>query len=118
MDIDDGLETNLSRREIRVLLPHEFRLDHKATQATINICSAMGKDVPSVRSAQDWFNRFQNGKSDLDDLPRSGRPPEVDTDLLQQLIEEDPRLTTRCLAEQLGCSHTVMEKHLIQLGPV
>jgi len=40
---------------------------------------------------------------------------EVDIDLLKQLIEEDPRLTSRCLAEQLGCSHTTVEKHLHEL---
>jgi len=39
---------------------------------------------------------------------------EVDIDLLKQLIEEDPRLTSRCLAEQLGCSHTTVEKHLYE----
>ena len=37
-------------------------------------------------------------------------------DFLKQLIEEDPRLTLRCLAEQLGCSHTTVEKHLNELG--
>jgi predicted transcriptional regulator len=41
---------------------------------------------------------------------------ELDVDLLKQLIEEDPRLTLRCLAEQLGCSHTAVEKHLNELG--
>jgi hypothetical protein len=34
MDVDHGLKMNLSRREIRVLLLHEFRLGHKATEAT------------------------------------------------------------------------------------
>ena len=58
----------------------------------------MGKDVLCIRTAQHCFNRFQNGNFVLDDLPRSGRPSEVDTDLLCQLIEEDPRLATRCLA--------------------
>jgi hypothetical protein len=41
---------------------------------------------------------------------------ELDVDLLKQLIEEDPRLTLQCLAEQLGCSHTGVEKHLKELG--
>jgi hypothetical protein len=36
--------------------------------------------------------------------------------VLKQRIEEDPRLTTRCLAERLGCSHTAVEKHLNELG--
>jgi hypothetical protein len=113
MNVDDGLEINLSHREIRVLLLHEFHRDHRATQATINICSTMCKDVLPIRTAQHGFNHFQNGNSELDDLPRSVRPPEKDADLLKQLIEEDPRLTTRILAEQLGRSHTAVEKYLI-----
>ena len=46
----------------------------------------------------------------------TGRSPEVDVDVLKQLIEEDPRLTTRCLAERLECSHTTVETHLRDLG--
>ena len=105
MDIDLELEMKISRRELRVLLLHEFRLGHKANEATSNICGTMGKDVLSIRTAQRWFNRFKNGNFELDDLPHTGRPLEVDMHVLKQLIEEDPRLTTRCLAERLGCSH-------------
>ena len=36
--------------------------------------------------------------------------------LLKQLIKEDPRLTTRCLAKQLGYSHIGVETHLHELG--
>ena len=116
MDAHHELEMNLSRREIRLLLLHEFRLGHKATEVGNRICSTMGEDVLSIRTAQHWFNRFKNGNLELDDLPRSGRPLEVDVDTLKQLIEQDPRLTSRCLAEQLGCSHTTVEKHLNELG--
>jgi transposase len=116
MDVDLGLEMKISRRELRVLLLHGFRFNRKATEATSNICGTMGKDVISIRTAQHWFNRFKNSNFELDDLPRSGRPLEVDTDVLKQLIEEDPRLTTRCLAERPGCSHTAVEKHLSELG--
>jgi hypothetical protein len=76
----------------------------------------MGKDALSIHTAQHWFNRFKNGNFELDDLPRSGRPLETDMDVFKQLIEEDPRLTKRCLAEQLGCSHTTAETHLGGLG--
>jgi histone-lysine N-methyltransferase SETMAR len=98
-----------------VLLLYEFRLDRKANEATSNICGMMGKDVLSIRTAQRWFNRFKNGNFELDDLPHPGRPLEVDMDVLQQLIEEDPRLTTRCLAERLGCSQITVETHLREL---
>ncbi|CAF3165514.1 unnamed protein product [Rotaria socialis] len=116
MDADHELKMDLSRREIRVFLLLEFRLGRKATEAANNICSTMGEDILSIRTAQHWFNRFKNGNFELDDLPRPGKPLEVDADLLKQLIEQDPRLTSRCLAEQLGCSHTAVEKHPNELG--
>ncbi|CAF3333794.1 unnamed protein product [Rotaria socialis] len=116
MDADHELKMDLSRREIRVFLLLEFRLGRKATEAANNICSTMGEDILSIRTAQHWFNRFKNGNLELDDLPRPGKPLEVDADLLKQLIEQDPRLTSRCLAEQLGCSHTAVEKHPNELG--
>ncbi len=90
MDVDHGIEINLSRREIRGLLLHEFRLGHKAKEATNNICSTIGEDVLSIRTAEYWFNRFKNSNFKLDNLPRPGRPLEVNMILLKQLIEEDP----------------------------
>ncbi len=69
MDADHEPKMNLSRRKIRLLLLHEFRLGHKATEAASNICSTMGEDVLCTRTAQHWFNRFKNGNLELDNLP-------------------------------------------------
>jgi transposase len=112
MDVDLELEIEISRRELRVLLLHEFRLGRKATESTSNMRGTMGKDALSIRTAQHWLNRFKHGNFELNELPHSERPLQVDMDVLKQLIEEDPRLTTRCLTERLGCSHTTMETHL------
>ncbi len=116
MDVDLALEMKISRRELRVRLLHEFRLSRKATEATSNICGTMGKDALSIHTSQHWFNRFKSGNFELDDLPHSERPLEMDIDVLKPLIEEDPRLTTRCLAERHGCSHTTVKRHLVELG--
>ncbi|CAF4933789.1 unnamed protein product, partial [Rotaria socialis] len=116
MDVDVELGMNISCKELRVLLLHDFRLGHKTTEATSNIYSTMSKDALFIRTAQHWFNWFKNDNVELDDLPRAGRPLEVDMDVLKQLAEEDPRLTTRCLAERLGCSHATVETHLRELG--
>jgi hypothetical protein len=51
MEVDLGLEMKISRRELRVLLLHEFRLGRKATEATSNICGTMGKDALSIHTA-------------------------------------------------------------------
>jgi len=75
MDMDDDLEIEMkiSRRELRVLLLHEFGLVRKVTEATSNICGTMGKNALSIRTAQHWFNRFKNGNFELNDLLHSGR---------------------------------------------
>ena len=52
MDADHELKMNFSRREIRVLLLHEFRRSHKATEAPNNIFITMDEDVLPVRTAQ------------------------------------------------------------------
>ena len=69
----------------------------------------MGEDTLPIRTAQHCFNWFNNGNFGINDSPHCGRPLEVDIDVLKQLIEEDPTLTTRCLAERLRCSQTTVE---------
>jgi hypothetical protein len=64
------LEMEISRSELRVLLLHEFHLGRKATKAASSIYSTMDKDVLSIRTAQNWFNRFKNGNFELEHLPR------------------------------------------------
>jgi len=78
-----------------VLLLHEFRLGRKATEATSNICGTMGKDALSICIAQHWFDRFKNGNFELDDLPHSGRPLEVDMDVLHSVAGRVKILTPR-----------------------
>lgn len=105
-----------SRKDLRLLLLHEYRLGHKATEAMQNIYTTMGEGVLSYDTAKYWFGRFKEGNFEIEDAPHPGRQPQVNVELLMQLIEEDPRLTSRFLAEQLQCSHTAVEKHLHDLG--
>lgn len=109
---------DISREQLTLLLLYEFRLGHKATEATRNICGAMGEGVLSYDTARRWFARFKEGDFKLEDEDRSGRPVEVDLKELRRIIEEEPRSTTRQLAEQLNCSHVVVEKHLHEMGKI
>ena len=67
VDVDRESEMNLSCKELRVLLLHEFRLDRKATEAARNTCTTMGEDTLSVRTAQHCFNWFKSGNFELND---------------------------------------------------
>ena len=49
---------------------------------------------------------------------RSGRPVEVDDDIIEAIIDLDRHGTTREIAEKLHVSHTCVENHLKQLGYV
>ena len=67
MDVDRESKMNLSCKELRVLLLHEFRLGRKATEAARNICSTMGEDTLSIHTVQHWFNWFKCGNFELND---------------------------------------------------
>ena len=109
MNVDQQSQMNLSCKELQVLLLHEFRLGREATEGARNICRTMGEDILSICTAQHWYNRFKSGNFKLDDSRHSRRALEVDVDVSKQLIEEDFRLTTPCLAGRLRCSHTTVE---------
>lgn len=67
LDVDLELEMQISRRELRVLLLHEFCLGRKTKEATCDIFSTMAKDALSICTAQHLFHRFKNNKFERDD---------------------------------------------------
>ena len=107
-----------SKEHIRHCLLYEYQLQHSESEATRNICQAIGQGSISHGTASNWFKEFRKKNYRLEDKPRSGRPSEVDLNDLKARIERDPRQTTRCLASILGCTHTTIENHLKQFGLV
>ena len=78
-----------------------------------SICSDLSLDV---RTCQRWFARFSSGDFDLNDKDRPGRPIEANDSLLEELLEQDPRQSTRDLAIQLNCSFNTVLNRLRALG--
>ena len=109
---------NLSRKDLRLLILYEYHLGHTATEAKQNICSAMGNNVISYNTVASWFKKFKQGNYNIDDAPHPGSQPKVDIDHLKQLIEDDPRQSTRILEEKFQCSHVVVARHLNDMGKI
>jgi hypothetical protein len=78
----------------------------------------LGLMFVSQQTVLNWFKRFSSEDNDFEDKVRSGRPSELDDEALQQLVESDPRLTTREMATTLGCDHSTIVHHLRSLGKV
>ncbi|GBP11395.1 Histone-lysine N-methyltransferase SETMAR [Eumeta japonica] len=103
-----------SNIEIRYILKFYYKKGKNATQAAKKICDVYGPNAVSVRVAQNWFKRFQSGNFDVKDEPRSGRPvtDKVVVDAILEKIEQDRRISSYDIAEELGIDHKTVLTHL------
>ena len=108
----------LTREQIRLLIRHEYLLGSNGVETVERINRAWGEGTVGKSTVYDWFKRFEEGEESLEDRERPGRPIEVDRGAVLCAIEEYPSLTTRMLAEDFGCGHTIIERILHELGKV
>ena len=108
MEIQDG--------HFRHILFYYSRIGKNAVQARKKLYDVYSEKSLTERQCQNWFARFRFGDFDLKDAPRSGRPTEIDDDKIKAMIENNPRSTTREIAEKLNISHTCVKTHFKQLG--
>ena len=83
---------------IRHCMLYHFHEGINALQATKAIRSVYGEDALNERTCKKWFARFTAGDFDLNDRDRSGRPLEVNDDVFEALLEENPKQSSRELA--------------------
>ena len=67
----------------------EFGLNKIATEMQKKICAVYGEGAVIDQTCQKWSAKFRVGDFSLDDVPRSGRPIEVDSDQIETLIENN-----------------------------
>ncbi|KOC69109.1 Histone-lysine N-methyltransferase SETMAR, partial [Habropoda laboriosa] len=88
-----------------------FKKGKKAAQARKKICRVHGQDALSISTAKFWFRRFKDGKFDIHDTPRSGRPIEVY--LIVKKIEEDRHNSEIEKKLDIWMPHELTEKNLL-----
>ncbi|CAF4731900.1 unnamed protein product [Rotaria sp. Silwood1] len=88
--------------KIRVILG----IDSKTTFNELT--QALGPDALSYPMVRKWAKRFREGREDVSDDPRSGRPISIFTDenieRVRQVIEDDPHSTYDDITVEIGLS--------------
>jgi hypothetical protein len=77
-----------------------------------------GRRCHPNRTAQNWFKRFNDGDTSLEDEPRFGSSVTVDSEALREAVGANPATSTRWLPAELDIPRTSVVRHLHQLGKV
>ena len=106
------------KKRFQHIMLYYFKKGKNSTETQKKICAVYGEGAVTDRMCQKWFAKFRVGDFLLDDVPRSGRPVEVDSDQTETIIENNQRYTTQEIAYILKIAKSSIENHLHQLGYV
>ncbi|GBN79481.1 Putative uncharacterized protein FLJ37770 [Araneus ventricosus] len=106
--------------EQRVNIKFCFKLGKTATETHEMLLKMYVVDAVSKKCVSEWFKRFGDGKEDVKEEPRSGRPPISTTphniDRVRRMLADDRRLSLRMIAEELKISldsvSNIIHEHL------
>ena len=95
-----------------------FRKCKKTAEVHKGIREVYGVNCLTGRTCQNLLKKFRSGDFSLKDGQHSGRPSEVDDDIMKAIIESNRHITVREIAKQLNVSHATIENHIRRLGHV
>lgn len=101
---------------VRVLLRHYWKAGLSVRAATDKICSIEGIGSMNKSTAGEWFKRFTQGDTSLEDKPRSGRPTTLENDALCAALKNQPSSSTRDLEAVMGVGKSTIHRHLHDLN--
>jgi len=99
----------MSQENQRYYIFVSWKNGRDATKIHEELVNAEGEHALSLSTVRRWVAKFKDGETQVDDRPRSGRPREAVTQekiaKVQELITNDPHITTQILEDEIGISH-------------
>jgi len=95
-----------------------FNSGKNASKTHDELCSVYGENAVSLRVCYQWFSKFRSGNFSIEDAPRSGRPTVIKNDQVKQIVDQNPQLTTRQIADIASVSKSTISRHLKEIGYV
>ena len=108
----------LNKKPIWAIFLFEFKMGHKAVETTCNINNTSHPGTASKGTEQWWFKKFCKGDESLEDEECSGWLLEVDSDQMRAVTTANPLTTTWEAVEELSIDHSMVIRHLKQIGKV
>ena len=100
--------------EQRTNLKFLVRLGKSPTEAFKMLQLVYGDETMARSSVFEWHKRFRDGREEVEDAARSGRPStsrtEENVDRVRQMIRNDRRLTVRMIADSLSINRDCVWK--------
>ena len=100
---------------LRHVMLYEFRKGINVVAAVKNIQDVYQDQAPAKRTVEKWFVKFRRREFNLEDKPRSGRPTDIDDDVLRTLVLNNPRISTE-VATALNVGRSTAFRRLKQMG--
>lgn len=101
---------------MRHIMLYEFRKGKTVGAATKDIREVYLDRAPALRTVKKWFAKFRSGDFNLEDQPRSGRPSELDDDVLRTLVANNSRISTEEVASELNVNKSTAFRRLKKVG--
>ena len=98
----------MSNFEVRANIKFMTKLEWKPNEIIEALQRVYGDSSPSRTTVYDWIKRFKDGREQLEDDPRRGRPctakNEKNIKLVQDLVQQDCRITLDEIVNEVGIS--------------
>ncbi|CAF4422672.1 unnamed protein product, partial [Didymodactylos carnosus] len=107
----------MSKENIRFYIKMRTALNIQPRVIYEELYAVHGDQVPCLRTVERWCKRFREGRDDLEDEARPGRPvTETTTENIEQVrlvIDDDPRVSIEEIQEQTGLSYGTTQRILV-----
>ena len=106
--------------EQRYAIKFCVKLNKPATETFASLTEAYGDATLSRTMVFKWHNVFKEGRENVEDDPRSGRPisstNDQNVEVVRAVLAKDRRLSVRMSAEETGLNkntvHRILTEHL------
>ncbi|KAF2355089.1 Transposase type 1 [Trinorchestia longiramus] len=86
---------NMTKHDLHLLVLHEFKLGHNASEASANINRVWEEESTRDRTVGMWFGKFRSGDESFRDEEGRGRLGSLENEQLHAVVEQNTRQSVR-----------------------